>query len=85
MSDYRGNPGMAQARIPNEETVMFKRIKAWWAAEGAMVQLQGVSDRMLADMGLERENLRARVTGETAQAKAPERPGCGMPATGRAV
>jgi uncharacterized protein YjiS (DUF1127 family) len=84
MSDYRGNPGMAQARIPNEETVMFKRIKAWWAAEGALVQLQGVSDRMLADMGLEREDLRARVLDETA----PERLGCGtcgMPAAGRAV
>ncbi|MFN4204155.1 MAG: hypothetical protein ACK4GM_13975 [Tabrizicola sp.] len=43
---------------------MFNRIKAWWAAEGAMVQLQGVSDRMLADMGLEREGLRERVAGK---------------------
>lgn len=84
MSDYRGNPDMAQARIPNEETVMFKRIKAWWAAQGALVQLQGVSDRMLTDMGLEREDLRAQVMGETAQVTARERLGCGMPAAGRA-
>lgn len=85
MSDYRGNPGMAQARIPTEETVMFKRIKAWWAAEGALMQLQGVSDRMLADMGLKREDLRARVLGETAQVTAPERSCCGLPAQRRAV
>lgn len=85
MSDYRGNPDMAQARIPDEETVMFKRIKAWWAAQGALAQLQGVSDRLLADMGLDREDLRARVMGETAPAKAPERLGCGLPAQRRAV
>ena len=53
---------------------MFKRIKAWWAAEGAMVQLQGVSDRMLADMGLGREDLRARVMGESHEA--PETCAC---------
>jgi hypothetical protein len=40
---------------------MWNRIKHWWRAEGAMVQLQGVSDRMLDDMGLKREGLRARV------------------------
>lgn len=42
---------------------MWNRIKHWWKAEGAMVQLQGVSDRMLADMGLEREGMRDRVLG----------------------
>jgi uncharacterized protein YjiS (DUF1127 family) len=42
---------------------MWNRIKHWWAAEGALVGLQGVSDRMLADMGLEREGLRDRVLG----------------------
>lgn len=45
---------------------MWNRIKDWWKAEGAMVQLQGVSDRMLADMGLKREGLRDRVLGQTA-------------------
>ena len=40
---------------------MWDRIKQWWAAEGALVGLQGVSDRMLADMGLQREDLRERV------------------------
>ncbi len=42
---------------------MWNRIKEWWAAEGALVGLQGASDRMLADMGLEREDLRDRVMG----------------------
>lgn len=40
---------------------MWNRIKRWWQAEGALVGLQGISDRMLDDMGLERETLRARV------------------------
>lgn len=51
---------------------MWKRIKVWWQAEGDLAQLQGVSDRMLADMGLERVALRARVMGEMApEAVAP--------------
>lgn len=48
---------------------MWKRIREWWAAEGALVGLQGLSDRMLADMGLERQTLRERVM-----------PGAGTPA-----
>jgi hypothetical protein len=47
---------------------MWKRIKDWWAAEGAMVGFQGMSDRMLADMGLEREGLRERIHGRAAPA-----------------
>jgi hypothetical protein len=43
---------------------MWNRIKHWWLAEGALVGLQGVSDRMLDDMGLERDGLRARVMGD---------------------
>lgn len=42
---------------------MWNRIKRWWQAEGALAGLQGTSDRMLADMGLEREGLRGRVLG----------------------
>ena len=42
---------------------MWNRIKHWWDAQGDMAKLQGVSDRALADMGLEREGLRARVMG----------------------
>lgn len=49
---------------------MWNRIKQWWAAEGALAGLQGVSDRMLADMGLEREDLRARVMGQADHGKA---------------
>lgn len=44
---------------------MWQRIKQWWRAEGDLAQLRGVSSRMLEDMGLEREELRARVMGET--------------------
>jgi uncharacterized protein YjiS (DUF1127 family) len=43
---------------------MWAQLKKWWADEGAMVQLQGLDDRLLADMGLERDGLRARVVGE---------------------
>jgi len=43
---------------------MWTHLKEWWKAEGAMVGLQGQSDRMLADMGLDREGLRKRVRGE---------------------
>ena len=48
---------------------MLNRIKNWWAAEGALVGLQGVGDRMLADMGLEREGLRNRVLGSPARSE----------------
>ncbi len=44
---------------------MWNRIKRWWRAEGDLAQLQGVSDRMLEDMGLEREGLRDRVLART--------------------
>lgn len=42
---------------------MWKRLKLWWQAEGDLAQVQGLSDRLLADMGLEREGLRQRVLG----------------------
>lgn len=47
---------------------MWKRITRWWAAEGALVGLSGQSDRMLADMGLERAGLRSRVLGKEVEA-----------------
>jgi uncharacterized protein YjiS (DUF1127 family) len=40
---------------------MWNRFTHWWEAQGELAKLQGVSDRMLADMGLEREGLRDRV------------------------
>lgn len=45
---------------------MWNRITHWWQAQGELAKLQGVSDRMLADMGLEREDLRDRVLARTA-------------------
>lgn len=49
---------------------MWNHIRKWWAAEGALVGLQGVSDRMLADMGLERDGLRQRVMGAASPSEA---------------
>jgi hypothetical protein len=62
---------------------MWNRIKAWWAAEGAMVGLQGVPDRMLEDMGLQRDGMRDRVLGrdipvDTAAENAPDRREVGL-------
>lgn len=42
---------------------MWKQLKLWWQAEGDLAQMQGLSDRLLADMGLVREGLRQRVLG----------------------
>lgn len=36
---------------------MWTQLKSWWRAEGDLAQLRGVGDRLLADMGLERESL----------------------------
>lgn len=62
---------------------MWTRIKHWWQAEGDLAQLQGVSDRLLADMGLERDGLRARVLGAApvSETAAP----CACLPTGRLV
>ncbi|RYH95300.1 MAG: DUF1127 domain-containing protein [Acetobacteraceae bacterium] len=42
---------------------MWDRIRHWWRAQGELAKLQGISDRMLADMGLTPEELRDRVLG----------------------
>ena len=44
---------------------MWNLITQWWTAQGELAKLQGVSDRMLEDMGLEREGLRDRVLART--------------------
>lgn len=43
---------------------MWNRLKNWWDAQGDLAKLQGVSNRMLSDMGLQREGLRAQVLGQ---------------------
>ncbi|MBA4325191.1 MAG: hypothetical protein C0426_09145 [Rhodobacter sp.] len=57
---------------------MLNRVKDWWQAQGDLAKLKHVSDRMLADMGLEREALRDRVlacrTNSGAQASCACRP-----------
>jgi Domain of unknown function (DUF1127) len=42
---------------------MWKRIRAWWAAERAIEEVMSLDDRLLADIGLDRAGLRERVRG----------------------
>lgn len=42
---------------------MLKWLKSWWEMESTLTGLQRLDDRLLADMGLERGSLRARVQG----------------------
>lgn len=45
---------------------MWRALLYWWRAGGDLVQLQGVDDRLLADMGLSRDELPDRVMGRSA-------------------
>jgi hypothetical protein len=53
---------------------MWKRLKLWWRAVGDLAQMQGLSDRLLADMGLERDGLRQRVLGREPEPTGPRLP-----------
>jgi hypothetical protein len=43
---------------------MWKRLQHWWKAEKDYIHLVGLDDRLLADMGVEREDLRPRLMGK---------------------
>jgi uncharacterized protein YjiS (DUF1127 family) len=73
LSDYHRTTDMAKVLLHEGDNTMWNRIKNWWQAEGDLVGLQGVSDRMLADMGLEREGLRDRVLGRVSEVADPQR------------
>ncbi len=42
---------------------MLEQLSKWWSDLGAEAELRWLDDRMLADMGIEREEIRARVRG----------------------
>jgi hypothetical protein len=50
------------------EAIMWKRTGKWWQAWGDLVRVRGLDDRLLADMGLDRETLCDRVMGRESQA-----------------
>ena len=50
---------------------MWKQLKLWWRAEGDLAQLQGLDNRLLSDMGLQREGLRDQVHGRIDPGPAP--------------
>ncbi len=52
---------------------MFRRLAAWWRWDSEIRFLEGLSDRMLADMGLRREEIRERVLAR--ETPRPSRPG----------
>lgn len=45
---------------------MLNQIRTWWTATGDLARLQGMDDRMLDDMGVNRDDLRDRVLGRAA-------------------
>jgi Domain of unknown function (DUF1127) len=44
---------------------MWKHLRDWWRAWGDLVHLDRLDDRLLADMGIEREAIQNRVMGRT--------------------
>lgn len=50
---------------------MWKQLQSWWQAEGDLARLQGLGDRLLTDMGLDRDGLRDRVHGRLDAAPEP--------------
>lgn len=62
---------------------MWKRLQHRWNAIGDLVRLRGLDDRLLADMGLEREGLSDRVLARETDHAAPALAPCACrPAAG---
>lgn len=51
--------------FPRMEAKMFERLKTWWRAEGDLVKVAGLNDRLLKDIGLDRGELRELVHGRS--------------------
>jgi uncharacterized protein YjiS (DUF1127 family) len=71
MSDYRSKPDMGKGRPARMEAQMWKRLKAWWQADLDLQRLRGLDDRLLADIGMERAEMKALVFGTGAQGLTP--------------
>jgi hypothetical protein len=71
MSDYHRAFSMAKPVPTKPEAIMWKQIRNWWRAWGDLVRVRGFDDRLLADMGLDRETLRDRVMGRERREGAP--------------
>lgn len=56
-----------------KETAMWKSFIAWLDRDVAVQHLASLDDRMLDDIGVQRDGLRARVMGTAAAAPAPDR------------
>ncbi len=57
---------------------MWRRLKSWCAADLAVQHLYHLDDRLLADMGLQREDLRDRVMGRGQNPGSPEEDAAGL-------
>lgn len=44
---------------------MWKRLKAWWRADLDLQRLRRLDDRLLADLGFDRDTMQDRVLGRT--------------------
>jgi uncharacterized protein YjiS (DUF1127 family) len=77
MSGYR-KPQQASSLVSKDlmEAAMLKRLAMWWTTQRDIQTLEGLDDRMLADMGLSREAIRRRVRGDKPDGAGHSLPPC---------